>query len=99
VLTQCQGGKTLAMILEKHFFFTVNQSEKGYKISSKRFGVHRFTERKIIYNWKTFKTVANFPRSACPSEKSWLVLGGLPDEIPFSLEITWQHSLGWQSYI
>ncbi|XP_053577468.1 uncharacterized protein LOC128666737 isoform X3 [Bombina bombina] len=45
-----------------------HQSGKGYKAISKQFKVHHSTVRKIIYKWKTFKTVANLPRSGRPSK-------------------------------
>lgn len=50
VLTQCQGGKTSAMIFEKQLS---HQSEKAFKAISKQFEVHHSMEKKIIYEWKT----------------------------------------------
>ena len=43
-----------------------DQPRKGYKVISKLLGLHP-TVRKIIHKWKTFKTVANLPKSGRPN--------------------------------
>ena len=55
-----------------------HQSERGYKVISKQFGVHHSTVLKIIHMWKIFETVANLIPAGSPqgqtaqcSEKSW----------------------------
>jgi len=60
-----ESSTTLQFSLSlKCAIIAAHQSRKGYKAISKQFEVHPSTVRK----WKTFKTVANLPRSGRPSK-------------------------------
>lgn len=51
-------------------FLDCQQFEKSYKTISKQFEIYHSEVKTIIYKWKIFKTIANLPRSGCPTNTS-----------------------------
>ncbi len=45
-----------------------HQAGKGYKVISKKFGLHKSTVRLIVYKWRKFKTIVTHPRSGPPTK-------------------------------
>uniref|UniRef100_A0A3B3SNV6 Sleeping Beauty transposase HTH domain-containing protein n=1 Tax=Paramormyrops kingsleyae TaxID=1676925 RepID=A0A3B3SNV6_9TELE len=58
----------LLLIDLREAIVAAHQCVMGCKAISKQFEVYHSTVRKIIHKWKTFKTVANLPRSGHPSK-------------------------------
>jgi len=84
----------------KEVIVAAQKSEKGYKAISKQFEVHHFTGRKIIHMWKIFKTVANRQGTLPQGQTMWCskeIAKRVAGESLFSLQRTWQHSLGLQN--